>query len=94
MPDHVHLFAAPFGDAKSLGAWNKMWKSVTARAIAKSCGLRPPIWQEDTFDHILRGVESYDEKWEYVRRNPVRAGLVPKIADWHWQGEINRLTFE
>ena len=28
------------------------------------------------FDHLIRHSESYSEKWEYVRQNPVRAGLV------------------
>jgi len=33
------------------------------------------------FDHILRNDESYSEKWEYVRENPVRAGLVQRAQD-------------
>ena len=32
--------------------------------------------QEGFFDHLLRSYESYAQKWEYVRENPVRAGLV------------------
>ena len=94
MPDHVHFFAMPVIQAKPPGTWNKMWKSVTARRLAKSLNLRPPIWQKDTFDHILRGVESYQQKWDYVRMNPVRAGLCAKPEDWPWQGEINDLRYE
>lgn len=56
-------------------------------------GVEPPIWQVDTFDHILRSAESYAEKWNYVRENPVRAALVAKSDDWPWQGEIQRLAF-
>jgi hypothetical protein len=40
------------------------------------------------FDHLLRNRESYDEKWEYVRNNPPRAGLVKFRDDWPYQGEI------
>jgi hypothetical protein len=36
----------------------------------------------------MRSGESYSEKWEYVRRNPVRAGLVSRTVDWVYQGEI------
>jgi hypothetical protein len=43
------------------------------------------------FDHILRSSESYSEKWNYVRDNPVRAGLVANANDWHWQGQIEEL---
>jgi hypothetical protein len=39
------------------------------------------------FDHVLRRQESYDEKWEYVKLNPVRGGLVQNSEDWPWQGE-------
>jgi len=45
-------------------------------------------WQPGFFDHILRSDESYTEKWNYVRDNPVRAGLVEIADDWPYQGEI------
>src|SRR4030095_1104895 len=39
------------------------------------------------FDHLLRSEESYDQKWNYVRDNPVRANLAQKAAEWdiHWR---------
>jgi hypothetical protein len=40
------------------------------------------------FDHVLRNDESYSQKWEYVRKNPVRAGLVQRTDDWPYQGEF------
>jgi len=46
------------------------------------------IWQEGFFDHVLRSNESYAQKWECVRENPVRAGLVNRSEDWPYQGEI------
>jgi hypothetical protein len=45
-------------------------------------------WQEGFFDHLLRTNESYSQKWNYVRENPVRDGLVKSAADWPYQGEI------
>lgn len=92
MPDHVHFFAQPVMEAKPRGVWIKMWKSVTARILASELKFSPPIWQGDTFDHILRGRDSYEEKWNYVRENPVRAGLCQTADDWPWQGEIHRLV--
>lgn len=35
-----------------------------------------PLWQQDYWDRQLRSGESYAEKWNYVRNNPVRHGLV------------------
>jgi epoxyqueuosine reductase QueG len=31
------------------------------------------------------------EKWNYVRDNPVRAGLVSKADEWKYAGEIETL---
>jgi REP element-mobilizing transposase RayT len=88
MPDHVHFFASPRTDADERSVWCKAWKSISSRAIMRLLGLEPPLWQPDTFDHILRSSESYAEKWHYVRLNPVRAGLVTHAEQWPWQGEI------
>jgi hypothetical protein len=48
----------------------------------------PPIWQRGFFDHVLRNDESYGDKWNYVRENPVRAGLVSNPDEWPYSGEI------
>jgi putative transposase len=37
---------------------------------------------------VLRNDESYSQKWEYVRENPVRAGLVVRADEWPYQGEL------
>jgi len=46
------------------------------------------IWQRGFFDHFLRNEESYGQKWNYVRENPVRAGLIQRFEDWPYAGEI------
>ena len=51
------------------------WK----RFIAKQAGV---TWQHGFFDHRLRNDESYGQKAEYIRQNPVRAGLVKAAGDW------------
>ena len=50
-----------------------------------------PIWQRRFFDHVLRSDESYAQKWNYVRENPIRAGLVTVAEDWRYSGEIIRI---
>jgi REP element-mobilizing transposase RayT len=93
MPDHVHLFARPQPNSVTLGKWIKAWKCLSARALSRTAGRTSALWQTDYFDHFLRCAESYSEKWDYVRHNPVRAGLVARADDWPWQGEINELRF-
>ena len=90
MPDHVHLFAAFSPASPSVSEWMKGLKAVVARHL-KSRQVSAPYWQERFFDHVMRSVESYAQKWLYVRDNPVRAGLVANWADWPYQGEINPL---
>jgi putative transposase len=86
MPDHVHLFVR--GDYRfRLGPWIGALKQALAKAAALSRA-KGQIWEEGFFDHVLRSNESYAQKWNYVRENPVRAGLVKSAADWPYQGEI------
>jgi putative transposase len=54
-------------------------------------GKQNSLWQPGFFDHVLRNDESYAQKWEYVRDNPVRAGLVTSWQEWPHQGEIVRI---
>src|SRR5262245_12502101 len=88
MPDHVHFFAQPGPGSDLMGDWVKTWKSVSARQIMKALGVGAPVWQDDYFDRYLRSIESYTQKWEYVRNNPLRGGLVARPADWPYQGRI------
>jgi REP element-mobilizing transposase RayT len=92
MPDHVHFFAAPADRSpKGLSAYLRYWKRSTAHEIRRS--LPTFAWQREFFDHLLRSAESYGEKWEYVRENPVRAGLVADASQWPFQGEIAPLAW-
>ena len=59
-------------------------KSVTARQINRLMGKSGPVWEEESFDHVLRSDESFSEKCEYIRQNPVEAGLVKRPEDYQW----------
>jgi len=93
MPDHVHFFCAAEAEAKPLSVFVGSWKEWTSKGIKNALSLTSPVWQEEFFDHVLRSCESYSEKWNYVRDNPVRAQLVSKADDWPYQGEIEELRF-
>jgi putative transposase len=96
MPDHVHFFCRPELDAKPLSDFVGFWKSYTSRGIGalgrpRSTPAATTLWQREFFDHVLRSNESYAEKWNYVRDNPVRDGLVSSADDWPYAGEIETL---
>jgi REP element-mobilizing transposase RayT len=88
MPDHVHLMLLPLRDEKgwpySLPTILKLLKGTSARSVNKLSGSSGPVWQEESFDHVLRSQESFEEKLEYLRQNPVRRGLVKKPEDYKW----------
>ena len=86
MPDHVHLFVRGGYDFR-LGPWIGALKQALAKSATLSRAKRQ-IWEEGFFDHVLRSNESYSQKWNYVRENPVRAGLVKSAADWPNRGAI------
>jgi hypothetical protein len=44
------------------------------------------IWQREFFDHLLRSDEKLEEKWNYVRENPVRAGLCANPDAYPYSG--------
>jgi putative transposase len=91
LPDHLHFFVALPEDVE-LGNWVGTLKRVLEHSVNPSAS-RDPIWQRGFFDHVLRSRESYSEKWNYVRENPVRAGLVTCADDWRFCGEIVRIYF-
>jgi putative transposase len=92
MPDHLHLFVATDAEKIRLPAWMKSLKNTISKTLRLN-GVAPPHWQKTFFDHLLRSDESYSEKWNYVRENPARAGLVRNAEDWPFLGEIFLLEY-
>jgi hypothetical protein len=86
------LFVAIDDHQIGLSAWMKSLKGTLSSELrAKGCA--SPYWQKGFFDHILRSKESYSGKWQYVRENPVRAGLVKSWEEWPYLGEVFDLQF-
>jgi len=90
MPDHLHLFCSPRDPFVDLRAWIRFWKATFTRRHA----VPSHRWQRLYWDRRLRGDECYAVKWEYVRNNPVRAGLVEHPEDWPYQGEIHPFLWQ
>ncbi|MFH0909778.1 MAG: transposase [bacterium] len=85
MPEHIHFFVSGPHEF-ILSDYVRMIKICLGKVLSTS---KP--WQEGFFDHLVRNSESYSQKWDYVRMNPVRAGLVAYPDDWPFQGEIVRI---
>ncbi len=89
MPDHLHLFCAPVNENVAL----ENWVTFCKRTFRRIHGGPERRFRSGGFHHRLRQDESYDEKWDYVRQNPVRAGLVARADDWPYAGELNELRW-
>jgi REP element-mobilizing transposase RayT len=88
MPDHVHLLLTPLrdtaGNLYSLVEILQAIKAASAHSVNRALRRSGPVWQDESFDHVLRSNESFDDKQEYIRQNAVRRGLVTKPEDYPW----------
>jgi len=92
MPDHFHTFVSVDHTRITLSNWIKSLKNSLS-AVLRSQQIPSPHWQKGFFDHVLRTADSYSAKWEYVRENPVRAGLVKDATEWQFSGQIFPVEF-
>jgi REP element-mobilizing transposase RayT len=75
MPDHCHLLLRPLPEY-SLSRVMKGIKGVSARLINQQRGSQWQVWQDESYDSIVRDWKEFEEKLVYILENPVRAGLV------------------
>ncbi len=59
-------------------------KGASAHSINKALQRSGRVWQDESFDHVVRCAEKLDKKIRYVRENPVRKGLVERPEDYKW----------
>jgi REP element-mobilizing transposase RayT len=87
MPDHVHLLCMALMDDNgsiSIPEITRTIKSESAHRINTALGRSGRVWQDESFDHVLRGDESLRKKALYILENPVRAGLVGSSREYRW----------
>jgi putative transposase len=82
MPDHLHALLS-FQRDKSMSRIIGDWKHFQTHEH----GI---MWQPGYFDHRLRADERGEQlsaKMNYIRQNPVAAGLCTKVENWPWRIE-------
>ena len=94
MPDHVHLLFEPQIKEQDKEGKPVFWllgeimhgiKSTTAHRInkaAKVTGVH--VWEEESFDRLMRGDSDLEEKFHYICRNPWDNGVVPVTEPYKW----------
>jgi putative transposase len=75
MPDHIHLLLTP-APGISLERTMQLIKGGYSYRLGKR--RRGLVWQESFTNHRIRDEQDYASHAEYIRFNPVRAGLVER----------------
>jgi REP element-mobilizing transposase RayT len=88
MPDHVHLIFTPLRcETSEMFTFEEILggiKGASSHTINKALHRTGHVWQDESFDHVTRCLESLEQKIQYVWENPVRAGLVKMPEDYKW----------
>jgi len=83
MPEHAHALLRP-NDGVELSRIMKGIKGVSARLINTARGSAGRVWQDESWDRIVRDQAELDEKLQYVLNNPVKRELVNDPWDYPW----------
>jgi putative transposase len=94
LPDHLHcIWRLPPDDSDFSSRWSMIKRIVTQR-----CGERlnrpewlnarrrkrqqGTLWHHRFWDHLIRDEDDFNRHMDYIHWNPVKHGLVAKVADW------------
>jgi len=94
MPDHVHLLIEPQIE-KNNSKGNPVFyelsdilqtlKSVSSHRINKLAGVKGQrIWENESFDRVIRSERDLEEKFHYICRNPWDSGVAKPDEDYQW----------
>ncbi len=90
MPEHLHaIWTLPVGDCAFGMRW-ALIKSQFSRGLPKDELRRPShtsrgergIWQRRFWEHQIRDDADMEAHIDYIHYNPVKHGLVSRVADW------------
>jgi REP element-mobilizing transposase RayT len=85
MPNHWHALLRPQPNCQlALPEIMKRLKGRTAKAIRQVFGGEGAFWQREWFDRWMRDDTEHRRTMEYIRNNPVKAGLVARWQEWPW----------
>ncbi len=76
MPNHAHCIVRPIIPSDTdLEDIVGSWKSFSARRINTTLGLSGPLWQDESYDRIIRDEVHLWRSLQYIGRNPKKANL-------------------
>jgi len=94
LPDHLHcIWTLPEDDEDISTRWALIKRDVARQvgglyfnrqlmSSSKQKHREATIWQRRFWEHCIRDEVDYRRHFEYLHFNPVKHGLVSRVADW------------
>jgi hypothetical protein len=57
-------------------------------------GQKMNLWNAGFYDWTIRDVADWNSKAEYIRQNPVKAGLAARVEDWPYSSANGKLALD
>ena len=89
MPDHFHALLTPAAEISLEKAVQFIKGGFSFRLKSKR-----QVWQPSFTNHRIRDAEDYEWHREYIRMNPVRAGLVGRVEDYPYSSANGRFELD
>lgn len=93
--DGIHFFSDEVSDSRSpLSSIMHSLKSYTANRANEILGRTGQFWQRESYDHWVRDLDELERIIDYIRANPVRAGLCNSPIEWVWSSCADRFLID
>ena len=89
MPDHFHFILAGKNKESNIKKCIDSFKQKSGFWLYKN--MPAYKWQKDYYDHIIKNYKDLIHQIDYIKNNPVRAGIV---NDWKKYKLIGSSVFE
>jgi primosomal protein N' (replication factor Y) len=90
LPDHVHLLIQPLAiqhgneGVHSLAEILHSIKSFSSHEVNKVMKRNGPVWQDESFDRLIRSKSDLHKTWDYIWNNPRRLGIVGPMEEYSY----------
>ena len=93
MPDHLHLLLTP-SSTNSLEKSMQFIKGGSSYRLNQQRGHKIDLWHTGFHDWTIRDGSDWEAKAQYIRENPVKAGLVERAEDWPYSSANGKLNLD
>jgi REP element-mobilizing transposase RayT len=94
MPDHVHILIRP-KEGYTLSRVMKGIKGVSAHKVNVHRNTNGTIWQDESYDRIIRNNDEFDQKLNYMYNNPIKKGLSDEPSEYvGWYINVKKCGFD